>query len=122
MVALPVGVTLSFIVASVWATYADAQLKEASEASQLFVLYKLIGKIHDTKKTQKEIKSYIEYVINVEFPLFADGHVEKSTGFDRLVKIGEDIYLIEPDGDRESAIFSQCIDCLLYTSPSPRDG
>lgn len=108
MVALPVGVVLSFIVASAWTNFSDAQAKENQEATQLLVLYNAVAQLPDSKDVLAAIEVYTAYIIDVEFPLMVQGQ-QSQEGTTMLFNIGDMIYALAPVGQKEQTILAQSI-------------
>jgi hypothetical protein len=110
IVGLPVGVILSFIVASAWAKFSDAQTKEIQEGSKLFSLYSLLGEYGGSQALaiQNALKEYLAEIINDEFILMAQ-RIQPTRGFDMLTDIGDMIYQLEPSTSRESGLFSEAV-------------
>ncbi|CAH6421380.1 Hypothetical protein POVR2_LOCUS370 [uncultured virus] len=110
VVGLPVGVVLSFIVASAWSQFSDAQRSESEEATKIFELYNLVGQYPvQGPEIQERIKEYTEEIIDNEFDIMAQG-VQPTLGFDLLTGIGDMIYRLNPQTPRESVLYSQSID------------
>lgn len=109
VVGLPVGVILSFIVASAWAQFSDAQKTENEEATKIFALYNLVGEYPvQGSAIQAQIRAYVTEIIDNEFTIMAEG-VQPTVGFDLLTAIGESIYALDPVTNRESILYSQAI-------------
>lgn len=108
LIALPVGVVLSFIVASAWTTFANAQDKEDQEATELLQLYSAVNQLPGNESILTSIEDYTQFIIDVEFPLMEQG-VQSQIGTTMLFDIGDAIYEIEPMAGRENAIYSQAI-------------
>ena len=109
VVGLPVGVILSFIVASSWSAFSNAQVKENEEATKMFALYNLIGEYPvEGAEIQDAIIIYTEEIINNEFIIMAEG-IQPTLGFDLLTAIGDMIYALDPQDSRESTLYSQAI-------------
>lgn len=109
IVGLPVGVILSFIVASAWSSFANAQTTENSEATQLFSLYNLIGEYPEGGEAiQQNIREYTAEIVDVEFDLMSEG-IQPMRGFELLTEIGDMIYSLEPTTPKESVLYSQAI-------------
>lgn len=109
MVALPVGVVLSLIVASTWAAYDDAQAKENEEATDLLLLYNLLDNFEGAEDVQAAIKQYTAYIVSDEFPLMADG-IQSRQGLIMLTDIGDMIYQLQPEPGREVVLYGKAID------------
>jgi hypothetical protein len=109
VVGLPVGVILSFIVASAWAAFSNAQTTENEEATKIFALYNLIGEYPiEGPIIQEQIKLYVMEIIDNEFIIMAQG-VQPTLGFDLLTAIGDSIYQLRPETPRDTTLYSQAI-------------
>ena len=108
LVALPVGVVLSFIVASAWSTFADAQAKENLEATELLLLYNAVRTLPGGEEVARAIEKYTQFVIDVEFPLMQKG-IQSQEGTTMLFDIGDMIFALEPESSKEETIYSQVV-------------
>jgi len=109
IVAVPVGVILSFIIASAWAAFSDAQSKENEEATQLLLLYNVIRQLPNTEELQLSIKRYTAFIIEVEFPLMEKG-MQSIEGLQMVIEIGDMIYEYDLFGQKESILYREAID------------
>lgn len=109
IVGVPVGVVLSFIVATTWSSFADAQTKEGDEGVALLQLYKILDFLPGGEPVQIELRKYTARIINIEFPSMELGQFSRK-GLDIIFNIGDMIYSLEPTNDRESGLFDKAID------------
>jgi hypothetical protein len=109
LVALPVGVVLSFIVASAWSTFSDAQHKENQEATQILLLHDTLRWLPGGEEVARVVREYAELVIEVDFPLMRDGK-QSQEGTALLLDIGDMIAELEPTNAKQVTIFSDILD------------
>jgi uncharacterized membrane protein YjfL (UPF0719 family) len=109
IVGVPVGVILSFIVATTWSSFSDAQAKEGEEGVVLLQLYKILDFLPNGEEAQMELRRYTQLIINNEFPLMELGQQSRE-GLDIILNIGDMIYSLEPITHRESGLFNKAID------------
>jgi hypothetical protein len=116
LVGVPVGVTIAFVVTNVWANFASAQSKIAEEATQLALLYSMIGKYptKESRSIQKGIKLYTRFIIEKEFDLMSKG-IQSSIAFEALEEIGNSIYSLNPLTNKEISIYNQAINLYQKT-------
>jgi hypothetical protein len=108
IIAVPVGVVLSFIVASAWTSFSDAEVKASAEATQLYLLFGVVRQLPGTEDIQQEIMIYLRHIINVEFPLMAKG-IQSEQGLVIVTRLGEMIYGYDPTTDRETVLYKEAI-------------
>lgn len=108
MVGLPVGVVLSFIVATSWSAFADAANKENEEATKLLLLYNVLSDLPGSEPIREAIKVYTSFIITDEFPLMADG-IQSREGLAIILKIGDMIYDLNPQPGKETVLYNQSI-------------
>lgn len=110
VVGLPVGVILSFIVASAWGSFSNAQTSENEETMKIFALYELVGEYPvQGERIQLQIIDYTQEIVDNEFDIMAQG-VQPQVGFQLLTAIGTSIYELNPTTPRESVLYSEAID------------
>lgn len=102
------GVMLAFVVTGESATFFDTQSTESLEATSIFLLYQTVSNMPNTAETQQLIIDYLNYIINVEFPLVESGIIP-TEGFVILAKMSLLIYNYEPMTSRENALYAQSI-------------
>ena len=111
LVGIPVGVTLAFVVTSVWTNYSTAQSQLNDEATEVLALYKLIGNYpvkREVRRIQAEIVEYTEFIINQEFDLMSQG-IQSAEAFNMLENIGQSIYSLNPSTPKQTSIYNQAI-------------
>ena len=113
IVAIPVGVILSFIVASVWAAFSDAQAKENEEATNLLLLYNIVKQLPKTAELQLAIKRYTAFIIEVEFPLMEQA-MQSQEGLTMIITIGDMIYEYQPESKKDIVLYREAI--TMYES------
>lgn len=109
IVGLPVGVVLSFIVATASSSFADAASKENEEGVQILQLYKILDFLPGSAPIQAEIRKYTVNIIENEFPLMELGEQSRDD-LEILLNAGDMIYALEPTNNRESGLFNKAID------------
>lgn len=108
IVGVPVGVVLSFIVATTWASFSDAQAKENAEATKLLLLYQLLDTMPGARGVQEDIREYTAFVVSTEFPLMEKG-IQSTEGLQMITNIGNSIYHLQPETPRETELYDQAI-------------
>lgn len=111
IIGVPIGITLSFIVAAVWGFFQDAQTKQVEEARSLLLLYNIVGKsnIQGSDAIQEQIREYTERIIVTEFPIMEEGK-SSTEGLVLLLQLGDSITALQPANPREVALYTQSID------------
>ena len=109
IVAVPVGVVLAFIVASAWATFSDAQVKENEEATKLLLLFNVVQELPNTEDIQQEIIKYTSFIITDEFPLMRVG-VQSTDGLALILELGNMIYAFNPEGEKQSVLYAEMVE------------
>lgn len=111
LVGIPVGVTLAFVVTTVWTSYTVAESQLAEEATEVLSLYNIIGNYPggDGLPIQQQIINYTEFIINDEFILMSEG-IQSTVAFNMLQAIGESIYELDPVTPKQKSIYDQSID------------
>jgi hypothetical protein len=110
IIGVPIGIILSFIVATAWSSFADAQAKETEEASDLLLLYNIVSKIplKDASKILRDIKKYTKIVIDVEFPMMATGQTSTEE-LNLILSIGDQITSLTPTTPKETSLYNHAI-------------
>lgn len=110
LIGVPIGIILSFIVATTWGFFADAKVKQAEEARSLLLLYDTINSISvpGTREILDDIELYTQGIIEEEFPLMQQG-ISGQNGLDILLQIGREIMALEPDTPADSNLHSQAL-------------
>ena len=109
IVGVPVGVVLSFIVATTWASFSDAQAKENAEATKLLLLYDLLAAMPGAEDIQRKIKVYTAFVISDEFPLMEQG-IQSEEGLLMITDIGDSIYALDAETNRDAVLYEEAIE------------
>jgi hypothetical protein len=108
IIGIPVGVVLAFIVSTEWQNFSDAESKQTEEATQLLLLYNLLGQIPGGAPIQQAVKNYTFHIIHVEFPLMSFG-IQSVVGLDMILEIGDMILSLDPQNRRDSVLYSNAI-------------
>lgn len=108
VISIFIGVSFAFVVSNVYASYVAASDNALLEASQLFELHKLVSTLPNTESLKQDIIDYTLYVANVEYPSLENG-ITPMEGHILLDGIGEKLYMYDPQGQRENAIFNKAV-------------
>ena len=105
------SVILSFIIVTVWNNYTDAELNAFREAQALYLLYGVLTLLSGTESTQQLVITYLENIINVEYPSLNQGE-QTDEGINILNELRMSVYGYIPTTDRESILYQESIDWL----------
>jgi hypothetical protein len=101
-----IGVVIAFIIYNEAQKFYQAQINVEEEASTLFILYNMISTLPNTTLIQKQIITYLCYIIYVEFvTLSKGGNIPVNT----IEPLKLAIYNYEPHGARETEIYQQSL-------------
>jgi len=112
VMALFLGVLLSFLIVTAWGLYTDADKDNQNEAEYLYILYEIVRVIPNTEEIQLLIIEYLEYIINVEFPELKRGNLPPEQGTIFLKNIQQKILNIFPNNVQESTLYSKAISTI----------
>lgn len=73
VIAVFLGIILTFIIVGVLNNYNDAQLDSDTEAYTIYLLYQIVAQLPGTEATQQLIIDYLNYIINEEYPALNQG-------------------------------------------------
>lgn len=105
------GIILTFIIVAVWDGYREAQIDAEKEAYALYSLYENVVFMPGTDFTQKLIQTYMEEIINVEYPIMKAGQTPPATN-ETLKLLQERIYSYNPTDEQSSVLYAQSLDLL----------
>lgn len=105
IVAVFLGVSLSFLIITVWTSRAAASIHNKNEAEAAYSLYKLFGSINHTE-AQHTVRQYVEDIINNEFPILQDGGTFIDNN-ELIRNIRELVYSIDTSTPRETLILDK---------------
>lgn len=111
LIGVPIGIILSFIVATAWGFYADAQVKQTEEARSLLLLYDIVDSmsVPGTREILDDIEEYTQGIIENEFPLMQRGESSQE-GLEQLLAIGKAIMALDPETNADSTLYGEAID------------
>lgn len=109
IIGVPVGIVLGFVITGVWESYNQASANNEKEAADLLFLYETLEQIPGTGKIRCNLREYIVYVVNTEFPLMRDGIIP-SSGLNLLLEIGNQIRNLNPSTEKEAIMYRQSIE------------
>lgn len=101
------GILISFLVVTTWNIAKQAQLDSQQEAQNLLVLYQTVYSLPNTEEIKLLIVTYIEYIINVEYPQLKNGSITLF-GSQLLGKLQASIYNYKAPSDG-GALYSNAI-------------
>lgn len=105
------GVVLSFVILAVWNNYTAAELAAQKESQAIYFLYGTVKLLPNSEATQQLIISYMEEIINEEYPALKDGTFpENEINFPDLLRVA--IYGFVPKTDQEVILYAETIDWL----------
>lgn len=110
IIGVPIGIILSFIIATTWASFVDAQVKQNEEALTLLLLYDTVNgmTLPEVPGILDQIKAYTDNIINVEFPMMQQG-VSSRDGLVLLLAIGESITELNPVTSKDATLYGQAL-------------
>ena len=108
IMAVFLGVMLSFLIVTAWSIYSRGQLDNQKEAEVLYILFEIVSTLPNTEDAQALIIAYLEYVINVEFPAISKGEVPPE-GQMFIQDIQRALYEYEPQDPQQTILYQKSI-------------
>jgi len=105
------GLIMSFIIIDVWNSYNLALNDTQKEAEAIYLLYGILLQLPNTEKAQNSVKSYLEYIINIEFEGISNGIIPEE-GRDYINQLKNEIYGYNPQGSKEDILYNKSIEIL----------
>jgi hypothetical protein len=108
VIAVFLGIILTFIIVGVLNNYNDAQLDSDNEAYTIYLLYQVVAELPGTEATQQLIIEYLEYIINEEYPALNQG-ITPPRVTDLTDALRDAILDFDPTTDQETVLYGQSI-------------
>lgn len=110
-VATFLGIILSFVIITVWDNYTQAELNAQKESQAIYLLYGVLQLLPGTESTQQLIVSYLENIINLEYPEMKKGSFPTG-GVSYLNLLRQAVYGYVPQTDQQVVLYNEAIDWL----------
>lgn len=104
------GITLGLISVGAWENFAAVHLSVNQEVSAINVLYRATSLYPEPSNNflRKDLKEYVRFVINDEWPSQRKGIVPKG-GTDKVTAFQKDLYAYEPASESMKAVHAETI-------------
>ena len=104
------GITLGLISVGAWQNFADVNVNVNQEVSAINVLYRSVSLYPEPNNNElrKNLKEYVYFVINEEWPAQRKGIVPKS-GTDKVTAFQKNLYAYEPISESMKSVHAETI-------------